>query len=907
MLDRTRLLSALLFLPIVACVVASPATALADDVADEADLQFQIGAGRYRDGDYQGALEHFLASNRLVPNRNVSFNIGRSYEQLKQYPAAFRYYSQALENEKDKETRGRVEAALEKIKPNVAVLRIVTDPPGATIYIDRRDLGPRGESPRSLGLAPGKYRVRVELPNYEPAESVEIEAPLAGETLVSLKLEPKLEGSSGNLVVGADERGALIEVDGRPRAFTPAIVSLGAGPHKIKISLRGFRAVEQAVEIRPNQETKLDLVLTQAEEVNAASRATETVEEAPSSVSIVRAEELRGMSYPTVAEALRGVRGVYVSDDRSYATVGFRGLARLGDYGNRVLVLLDGQPTNDNWIGSSYVGADARTDMEDIERIEVVRGPGSVLYGTNAFSGVINLVTRGVEAKTSGEVGVGVSEYGAGRGRARVNLRLGDDAKFWMSVAAARSAGRDFYFPEFASAPGGGNVRDLDGFKSATVNGRLTFKSFTAMWLVNSRNKFVPSAEFDTIVGDARLQQVDTRGMVELRFEPKISERVQWLSRVHANLYGFRGQYPRTAQEGGLERDTFDGSWFGIEQRVVYAAGSNLRLTLGGEAQFHQLVHQTAGDENGGFLDDDRPYQVQAGYLLADVPLSSAVRVSAGTRVDHYSTFGSSNNPRLALILRPYEAGNLKLMAGKAFRAPSIYELFYNDGGSTQRASPDLSPESIYSGEIEFSHRFSPTVSGVVAGYGNLVRGLIVGRGGSTADPLLYYANSEAPVGTVGAEVELRREWRQGWMVGASYSTQHSRYLAGASVADFFGGDGNPRFRHVPNAPEHLVSVRGAVPILARALLASTRVSVEGPRFDRHDAIVDSSPQGQTDPAFLWDVVLSGEEQRWGLRYSLGVYNAFDSRYRSPVSNEFRQKTIVQNGRTFLATANVVF
>ena len=155
------------------------------------------------------------------------------------------------------------------------------------------------------------------------------------------------------------------------------------------------------------------MVLTQAEEVNAASRTTENVEDAPSSVTIVRSEELRGMGYPTIAEALRGVRGIYVSDDRTYATVGFRGLGSLGNYGNRVLVLLDGQPTNDNWIGSSYVGFDARTDLDDIERIEVVRGPGSVLYGTNAFSGVINLVTRDVD-KTSGEVGVGVSQYGAG-------------------------------------------------------------------------------------------------------------------------------------------------------------------------------------------------------------------------------------------------------------------------------------------------------------------------------------------------------------------------------------------------------------------------------------------------------------------------------------------------------------
>ncbi len=887
------------FLFLAAVALVRPAAA--DDLADEADLQFSLGAEHYRDGDYRGALEHFLASNRLVPNRNVSFNIARSYEQMKQYPEAFRYYTQATEGETDAAAKARIVAAIDKIKPHVAVLRVETDPPGATIYLDRRDLGPRGISPRVLGLAAGKYKVLADLPNYEPAESI-IDAPLAGETLVSLKLVPRLEGLTGSLQVSSDERGALIEVDGRPRAFTPAIILLRAGSHKVKISLKGFRTVEQSAEIRPNDETKIDLVLTQADEVNAASRSSEAVDDAPSSVTIVRSEEIRGMAYPTIVEALRGVRGVYVSDDRSYATVGFRGLGRLGDYGNRVLVLLDGQPTNDDWIGSSYVGFDARTDLEDIERIEVVRGPGSVLYGTNAFSGVINLVPRGVEGKSSAEVGVGVSDYGAGRGRGRINLRLGDDAALWMSVAAARGRGRDFYFPEIDDT-----ARDVDGFKSATYNGRLTWKAFTATWLAQSRNKWVPTAQYDGVLfNDARFQQIDTRDLLEVRFEPQISSTVRLMSRAHLNYYNFRGQYPRSPADGGLEKDTFNGSWIGIEQRVEMTPLSSLKLTLGGEAQVHYLVHQTVDDDTGSSLDDSSPYQVQALYALADLALTPAVRLSAGARIDHYSTFGSTINPRVALIARPYEGGNLKVMLGRAFRAPSIYELYYNDGGATQKPSPNLEPETIMSGEVEFSHRFSATVVGTVATYGNFVNDLVVARGkGTRTDPTLY-VNSRAPVLTLGAEAEIRREWRQGWMLGASYSLQHSRYLLGGSLSDVLGGRDSPELRRVPNAPEQLASVRGAVPILSRALLASTRISIEGPRFDRNDQ-VSSPPQGATEPAAIWDFVLSGEEPRWALRYAFGLYNAFDWRYSVPVSSDFRQTTIVQNGRTVIASASVTF
>src|SRR5262245_44196496 len=124
-----------------------PRPARADDVADEADLQFRIGAERYTAADYRGALEHFLASNRLAPNRNVVFNIARTYEKLERYPEAFRYYTTALGSETDPQVRERITQALALIEPHVAVLDVETSPPGATLYVDRLDLGSRGESP----------------------------------------------------------------------------------------------------------------------------------------------------------------------------------------------------------------------------------------------------------------------------------------------------------------------------------------------------------------------------------------------------------------------------------------------------------------------------------------------------------------------------------------------------------------------------------------------------------------------------------------------------------------------------------------------------------------------------------------------------------------------------------------
>ncbi len=954
------------------------APVFADDVADEVDLQFQLGAERYKARDFVGALEHFLASNRLAPNRNVVYNIARTYEQLKRYPEAYRYYVRALDGEKDAPTRARVEEAIARIAPRVGVLKVETVPPGARLYLDRKDLG--GNAPQRLGLPPGKYRVIAELDGYEDVSSDLVDATVGRESVISLRLvrilgtihvtgdtagaEVRLDSEggppgcvvpcdlsavpgthtmyvsragfqstqivvavtaketvpvhppqlvafaarTGAVVVEADEPSALIEVDGRAQGFAPSVVTTPIGTHRVRVSLRGYRAVEQIVVVETDKQVKIQASLEPAEQVQAASRASEAVEDAPGSVSILSSAELRAMSYPTVAEALRGTRGVYVSDDRSYPSLGFRALGYPGSYGNRVLVLSDGQPMNDDWIGSSYVSYDLRTDIEDIDHIEVVRGPGSVLYGTNAFSGVINLVPRGRDAPDGWEVGASTPEAGMMRGRMRVTRHFGPDSGAWVSFSGGKSAGRDFFFPEYVSdgpASVAGNARGVDGLNVGTWTGQVWWKALTAQWSLNSQQKHLPSGEFVTILGDKRTREADTRGMLEVRYEPKITDSLQSLSRVHANYYGYRATFAHLPPSG-IEEDKYDGGWVGAEQRFIYSPWPRLRLTGGGEVQDHFAVHQTVADEQqGSVLDDRRPFVVGAGYLLADVSPSDRAKISAGARFDTYSTFGSSLNPRLALILKPYDRDNVKVMVGKAFRAPSIYELYYTGYG--QPPAPDLRPEDVYSAEVEYSHRFSTTTTGLLSVYGNYVRNLIVLRDIDPVQQISQYTNTQTPVTSVGTELEARREWKSGWMLSGAGSLQRSQYMKSDEVSDVLAYRRSADLREVPNVPPWLLSVKGAVPVLGRALTAMTRVTLEGARFDRNDQATSPDPQNKTDASVIWDLILSGVEPKWGVRYAVGFYNIADWRQVAPVSTEFRQTTMLQPGRTFFASVGATF
>jgi outer membrane receptor for ferrienterochelin and colicin len=961
-------------------MTAVPRAALADDVADEADHLFTLGAERYQDKDYKTALAHFLASNRLVRNRNVMFNIARTYEHLHQFADAYRYYQRSLEGETDAAVKARIREALQRIGTSVALLKIETDPPGALVYLNRQDLGDRGTTPQTLALVPGTSTVIAELQGYDEATSPPIEVRVGVEKAITLKLtrvvgtvrvtgadgasvrvdaddapvvctapcdvpvtpgqhtlvlakpgarttrlgvqvkanaitnlRAELEAETGSLVVNSDERDAVIEIDGRTAGFTPAVLPVAVGTHDVRVTLRGFKPVLRRVEMVANAQTQLDLQLVGNDSVEAASRAAESIDDAPASVSLVTSPELRAMRYPTVAEALRGVRGVFVSDDRGYKSVGFRGFGRPGDYGNRVLVLIDGQPTNDNWLWSSYVGYDLRTDLEDVERIEVVRGPGSILYGTGAFSGVINLVMAGPDSPDGREVGVSVADDGVARTRARVTQHFTKDSGIWTSVAAGRGQGRDIFVREYV--PDGppsvnGTARGVDGFQVGTISGRVWWKSLSAQWHLNHHDKQLPGGQFIATFGDQRTHQADTRAFLEAKLEPKISDQLESLTRAHANVYAYRAAFARMPADGGVERDTFDGIWVGAEQRVVWKPVSLLRVTLGGEFQDHLKAHETGRDESTTITDDDHPFTLVAGYGIADISPTNALKVSAGARFDSYSTFGASLNPRIAVIVKPYEAGNIKILAGKAFRAPGIYELFNVSGGG-QRQSSGLKPENLYSAELEYSHRFSRTVVGIVSTYAHYIENLIALRDLPDATPTApsyAYGNTGAPVGTLGGETELRREWKEGWMVSASYSFQKSRYLRSGSLGDFIGFKRATDLREVPNSPSHLASIKGGVPILGRALMLMNRISIEGPRPDRNDREGPDQPaQRDTPPAVLWDIVFSGAEARWGLSYALGVYNAFDTRWSVPVSAEFRQTTMPQNGRTFLASGGITF
>jgi hypothetical protein len=320
------------------------------------------------------------------------------------------------------------------------------------------------------------------------------------------------------------------------------------------------------------------------------------------------------------------------------------------------------------------------------------------------------------------------------------------------------------------------------------------------------------------------------------------------------------------------------------------------------------------------YLNLSAPYGFGAGYVLFESTPTSWVHISAGVRLDDYpATYAStlqvphSNTPstdigaipvpRAAVIFKPWTGGVLKLMFGRAFRAPSVYEEFYNDGGQTTLPGNDpnrntkLLPESVYSGEVELSQRFASDWVALVAGHGSYVTNLIdtdtiAKPGGTAGSTVVTYANSAFPALAMGTDIEVRREWRQGWMLSAYYSYEHAAYINYTSAIT------NPQ---LVNAPQHLAAFKGVVPVLPDLLSLATRITLEAPRR------ISAASNEETPTAVVADLVASGTLKRFGIGYMLGMYNVIDSHYVYPVTPGFASSVMQQPGRTFLGDIHVTW
>jgi iron complex outermembrane receptor protein len=620
--------------------------------------------------------------------------------------------------------------------------------------------------------------------------------------------------------------------------------------------------------------------------VYSASKYEQKATEAPSSVSVVTAEEIRKYGYRTLADILNSLRSFYVTYDRNYNYIGVRGFAPPGDFNTRLLLLVDGHRINDGIYDTAAVGTEFILDVDLIDRVEVIRGPSSSLYGSNAFFGVINVITRRGKELKGTEVSGEAASFRTFKGRATYGNRFGNGLEVLLSGTAFRSEGQDLFFPEFNDPTTNNGVAEKrDGDKFRSFFSTLAYHDFTFQAAYISREKTIPTGSYGTEFNDPRNRTVDDRYYADLKYDHDIDEKTSIAARVYYDWYGYRGDYAFSDNAINpvppfrfVNKDDTRNAWWGAEAKLTQRMLETHRLTVGMEYRDYFRQDQRNFDENPftSRLDDMRSTRVWAIYLQDEFEIAKGLILNAGVRHDQYSTFGGTTSPRVALIYNPRPKTTLKLLYGTAFRAPDVFEMFYTDGGATQKANPALRSEKIRTVEGVVEQSVGDHLRFLAAGYYYKITDLIT-QETDPADGLLMYDNEEA-VYARGVETGLNGRWANGMEGRASYTYQKTWSEIGIKPV---------------NSPRHLAKLNLIAPLFAEKVFAGGESRYVGKR---------TSLQGDTARAYyVVNLTLYGRNLVAGLDASASVYNLFDYRYSDPTGNKNPEDILSQDGRSFRA------
>jgi outer membrane receptor for ferrienterochelin and colicins len=667
---------------------------------------------------------------------------------------------------------------------------------------------------------------------------------------------------------------------------TRSEIARAAGPVHICVFLL-FACASSATAQQPSPEDLkqlpiADLVNVKIETVYGASKFIENVGDAPASITIVTGEEIRNYGYRTLADVLKAVRGFYVIYDRNYSYVGVRGFSRPGDYNAAILFLIDGHRDNDNIFNGAYVGTEFPVDIDLIDRIEIVRGPGSAVYGTGAFAAVINVITKRGRDLDGWEISAAGGSWNTYKGRVSYGRRFNNDFEFLLSGSFYDSQGqRNLFFPEFDSpATNNGIAVDADRDQAYSIFADVIRGDFNIHAVLNSRTKHIPTASFGTVFNDPSTKTTDARRYIDFQYAHSLASKWDILGRASVDWYGYNGLYLYDYAGTGIPPftkniDLATGTWSNLEFDASRTLFRRHRFAVGAEYRHDFEQHQENYDQQPYqlYLNNDRTSTNAAYYFQDQFSIGRDLILVGGLRSDWYSDFSTTYNPRFALVYTLPEGTRFKFMYNRAFRAPTRYEEFYVSSNSNE-GNPTLVPERISSYELEVDKSLGKTLQATAAGFVNRMDGLIAADLNPVSGHVEFGNNDD--LHTKGLEFELAGKTRRGLQGKASYSIQNSK---------------NPLSNVVTNSPHQLAKTNLAVPLWREKLFAS----MEGQYTSRRSTV--------GGPVLGGFGVLNGTILARHIvgqfEFSANVDNVLNKRYADTGGLEHQEISIPQDGRTF--------
>lgn len=612
--------------------------------------------------------------------------------------------------------------------------------------------------------------------------------------------------------------------------------------------------------------------------VTAASKFEQLISEAPSAVVVLTGADIKEFGWRTLADALASLPGVYVTNDRNYSYLGARGFLPPGDYNSHFLLLVDGARVNDAVYDQALLGTEGLVDMDLVQRIEFVPGPGSAVYGSNALFGVINVVTKEGADLQGARVAAAGGSHGERRLRASWGWHGQNGADIVLSASVFGRDGEDLYFPEF-DTPGqnGGVAQGLDYDRARNVLLKARYGGWALSASHVHRTKGVPTASFGAVFNTPN-RVLDTQSFVSLGYTRELSPALSLSAQVLWGKADYLGaaDYPGP----GLPRVTnIDGDharWTTASAHASFTGLPGHRILLGADlehdARRDQFSYNVAPYE---LLLDDRRTGRRGGLFVEDeIRLSASVLLNLGLRHDRRAGGMRSTSPRAALLYKLAPGDTVKLIYGTAFRAPNAYEMYYAPGdGAIQAGNQGLAPERIRTREIVYEHALGTAGHATLSLFQYAMRDLI----GQEADNggVLVFRNV-ARARAAGAEAALEHLLGGGARIRASYAWQRAKDGSEATLL---------------NSPRHLAKLNLVAPLAPGARLGG-ELQCMSARLNAY---------ARTGGYCVANLTLSSSALVRGAEVSLSVFNAGGKRYADPAGPAFVQQDLTRDGRTLYA------
>ncbi|MEW6599340.1 MAG: TonB-dependent receptor [Nitrospirota bacterium] len=493
------------------------------------------------------------------------------------------------------------------------------------------------------------------------------------------------------------------------------------------ISLYSYSLAQDFAELKSETAEEL-LMFFEEEELMIATRSATPVRKAPAIATVITAQEIRNMGASNVMDVLKMVPGMGIArNEQGFFMLEVRGISTVKS--EKILLMIDGHSLNKNVAESGFSYFGDNLNINNIKQIEIIRGPGSALYGANAFVAVINISTKSAEDID----GVTATAGGGSFDTQKYNLLAGktfeDGLRIFSSIDYRKTNGANLRIEKdslsttpYSTAPGNADTQ----FEAADVFVKATYKDLTysGHYLGNDRGVYIGFGAALTDHNSLELYNY----WHELSYRFSAVEGFSSFVKIYFNRFeqdasielmpdGYAGSYPDGMIGGPKVKDR----------------------TVGGEIQFDYDISETNHLLAGVVYEDIKQYDVKsisnfnpntgaylgsvqdrawtswnrdtnryifAAYIQDEWGILNNLNLTAGIRHDRYNDFGGTTNPRAGLVWSFLENADLKLLYGQAFRAPSFTEL-YNDNNPSLMGNQDLTPEKIKTYEAGLGYRFS--------------------------------------------------------------------------------------------------------------------------------------------------------------------------------------------------------